>query len=184
MADSYLSVVDNDDLVVGRQLRSVIHRTGLRHREVHVWFVTADGKLIFQRRSATKDTYPDMLDATVGGHVEEGQDYMAAALAEVAEESGLEVDRHDLIPLAKIDALQMDKLRGVTNRVFRMIYLYELDGEMDTLRTEEGDGAGFVAVPLADVLNQRGALIGEMVPGLFADSYSPAWQALRDVLKV
>jgi len=40
--------------------------------KIHVWFVTPDGEIIFQRRAKDKDTYPDLLDATVGGHVEPG----------------------------------------------------------------------------------------------------------------
>ncbi|PZP40454.1 MAG: NUDIX hydrolase, partial [Pseudomonas fluorescens] len=71
MADTYLSIVDDNDTVVGRELRSVIHKQGLRHREVHGWLILNDGKLVLQKRSATKDTYPNMLDASVGGHVEE-----------------------------------------------------------------------------------------------------------------
>ncbi len=184
MADTYLNVVDNDDVVIGRQLRSIIHRDGLRHREVHVWFVTRKNEVVFQRRGPTKDTYPDCLDASVGGHVEEGQDYMAAALAEVQEETGITVSRHLLTPLAKVDALQEDHARGVVNRVYRMVYLYRFNGELTDLKTEDGDGAGFEVIPFTDIVARRGDKLGHLVPGLLEAYYEPVWRGIRDVLRL
>lgn len=184
MADTYLNVVDGDDQIIGRQLRSIIHRDGLRHREVHVWLVTKKNELIFQKRGPHKDIYPNLLDASVGGHVEEGQDYMAAALAEVHEEAGLELMRGHLLPLKKVDVTQIDAARNVKNVVYRMVYLHRFAGDVASLRMEAVDGAGFVAVPLADVLAKRGESINQMVPGLFDEGYMPVWQAMRDVLRV
>ena len=184
MADTYLNVVNGEDQVLGRELRSVIHAKGLRHREVHIWFMTKDKHLIFQRRGPDKDTYPNLLSATAGGHVEEQQDYKAAALAEVREETGLELFKADLIPLAKVDVTQVDVAHNATNVVFRMVYLYRFNGTAADLQVEAADGAGFVVVPLMDVLQQQGEMIGQMVPGLFDSGYMPAWQALRDVLHI
>ncbi|RYG59850.1 MAG: NUDIX domain-containing protein [Alphaproteobacteria bacterium] len=184
MADTYLSVVDNDDVVIGRQLRSIIHREGLRHREVHVWFVTKKNELIFQRRGPHKDTYPECLDATAGGHVEEGQDYMKAAVAEVSEETGMNVPRHMLTPLGKVDVLQEDAPRHVVNRVYRMVYLYRYAGEVADLKVEQGDGGGFELIALTDVLAKRGALINQLVPGLLEPAYAPVWKSIQDVLRV
>ena len=184
MADTYLSVVDSDDVVIGRQLRSIIHRDGLRHREVHVWFVTRKNEVVFQKRGPHKDTYPNCLDATAGGHVEEGQDYMQAALAEVQEETGLSVPRHLLVPLGKVDVVQDDSARGVVNRVYRMVYLYRFGGDVKDLQVENTDGAGFTAVPLLDVVNKQGGLVHQMVPGLFDPAYALVWRGIRDVLRL
>lgn len=60
--------------------RENIHNQGLLHREIHVWFYTPKGEIIFQHRAKDKDTYPDLLDATVGGHVEINSDYENTAL--------------------------------------------------------------------------------------------------------
>lgn len=182
MADTFLSVVDADDAVVGRELRSVIHKTGLRHREVHVWFATNGGELIFQKRGPNKDTYPNLLDATAGGHVEEGQDYLQAALAEVREETGLSLMATDLMQLTKVDAAQIDKNSTTNNVVFRMVYLYRFSGKTEDLQVEEMDGAGFVAVPVGKVLNTYEVV--DAVPGLQAAYYEPVWQAMRDALAI
>ena len=68
-----LEIVDESDAVIGVRSREEIHTLGLRHREVHVWLVTPDNDIIFQRRSATKDTFPNQLDASAGGHVHDGR---------------------------------------------------------------------------------------------------------------
>ena len=62
-----LEVVDDADNVIGIRSRDEIHALGLRHREVHLWLVTPDDKIIFQHRSATTDTFPNLLDASAGG---------------------------------------------------------------------------------------------------------------------
>ena len=59
-----------------------MHKKGLLHPEIHVWFYTPDKEIIFQHRAKNKDTYPDLLDATVGGHVDIGEYVDKAALRE------------------------------------------------------------------------------------------------------
>ena len=67
-----LEIINEHDEVIGLETRGKIHQDGLLHREIHVWFITPNGEIIFQHRAKDKDTYPDKLDATVGGHVEPG----------------------------------------------------------------------------------------------------------------
>ena len=85
MADNRkLNIIDEDGKIIGEETRENIHNRGLLHREIHVWFYTAKDEIIFQHREKDKDTYPDLLDATVGGHVEIGSDYENTALQELA----------------------------------------------------------------------------------------------------
>lgn len=83
-----LEVVDENDNVIGFETRAKIHREGLLHREIHVWFLTPEGEIVFQHRAKDKDTYPDKLDATVGGHVESNMSYEDTAIKECKEETG------------------------------------------------------------------------------------------------
>lgn len=85
----YLNIVDEDDNIIGQETRSEVHRLGLLHHEVHVYFITSNKEIIFQHRAKDKDFYPDLLDATVGGHVDLGDDYKETAIREVEEETGL-----------------------------------------------------------------------------------------------
>ena len=85
MADNRkLNIIDEQENIIGEETRENIHNQGLLHREVHVWFYTPKGEIIFQHREKDKDTYPDLLDATVGGHVEISLDYENTALPDLA----------------------------------------------------------------------------------------------------
>ena len=83
-------IVDDDDRVIGTAARSACHgNPALVHRAVHVLVINAAGELLLQKRSAHKDIQPGKWDTSVGGHLEPGESYFAAALREMHEELGL-----------------------------------------------------------------------------------------------
>ena len=177
-----LEVVDDDDNVIGIRSRDEIHALGLRHREIHLWLVTPDNEIIFQHRSATKDTFPNLLDASAGGHVEVGQTYEQATIMEAQEEMGLAIAPDQLGHLAKLDNYAVDERLNKTNRTFRETYWLRYSGKLNDLRIEAGEAVGFVALPAAEVFaltpeNARGC-----IPGLFYEDYQPCWRALRRAL--
>ena len=90
MSDELLDVVNDDDLVTGQEMRSVVHARGLQHRGVHIFLFTPAGRLLVQRRSKDRSAYPSLLDGSVSEHVQAGEDYLTAALRGMREEMGLE----------------------------------------------------------------------------------------------
>jgi isopentenyldiphosphate isomerase len=97
-----LEIIDENDNVVGLETRGKIHKDGLLHREIHIWFITPQGEIIFQHRAKDKDTYPDKLDATVGGHVEPNMSYEETAVKECREETAIDIDPTKLLFLTKM----------------------------------------------------------------------------------
>jgi isopentenyl-diphosphate delta-isomerase len=95
--DEFLDIVDNDDLVTGRELRSVVHQLGLQHRGVHIFLFTTDGRILIQKRSADRSAYPSMWDGSVSEHVKAGESYLNAAIRGIKEE--LNLTGLDLKPL-------------------------------------------------------------------------------------
>ena len=89
MPDELLDVVSQDDMVVARELRSVVHTRGLIHRGVHVFLFTPDGQLLVQQRSRHRDTAPLALDCSVSEHVKSGEDFPSAAQRGLQEELGI-----------------------------------------------------------------------------------------------
>lgn len=87
-----LPVVDGQDQEIGTAPRGEIHAKNLRHRAVHVLVFTPGGRLWLQRRSALKDTYPEMWTSSASGHVDPGEGYEVAARRELREELGLELE--------------------------------------------------------------------------------------------
>jgi isopentenyldiphosphate isomerase len=89
--DEIFDVVDGQDTVVGREFRREIHRRGLLHRAIHIFWLRGDGLLCLQRRSYAKDNCPGLLSSSCAGHVDSGEDYLGAAVRELREELGVAV---------------------------------------------------------------------------------------------
>ncbi len=144
MKREYLNIVDENDNIIGQESREKIHNEGLLHREIHVYFITPDREVIFQHRAKDKDTYPNLLDATVGGHVDLGDSYQEAVIREIKEETGLKVDIDDLVLFSKVRRKAFfDKLTGKVNNAWWENYIYNFKAELSDLKTEKGKALGF-----------------------------------------
>ena len=71
--DEVFDVVDARDVVVGQEFRREIHRRGLLHRAIHIFWLRGDGQLCLQRRSYAKDNCPGLLSSSCAGHVDSCQ---------------------------------------------------------------------------------------------------------------
>lgn len=92
--------VNEKDEVTGKAFRSEVHHNRtLIHRSITV-LVVKDGKLLLQKRSKTKDTYPDYWTSSCGGHVLSGDSYENTANRELFEELGVK-PKHPLTFLGK-----------------------------------------------------------------------------------
>jgi len=153
MKNERLSIVNENDEVIGEEDRSVIHRDGLLHREIHVWFLTPDKKLIFQKRGLDKETYPGLLDATVGGHVDIGESYEQAAVREAVEETGVTLSVGDLVFLKNNQSKSYDELTNTMNVCFRKIFAYVYSGDVKNLKLEDEGALGFDTFSLDEMKN-------------------------------
>lgn len=145
MKEGQLEVINENDEIIGLESRKVIHQKGLLHREIHIWFMTPAREIIFQHRAKDKDTYPDKLDATVGGHVEPEMSYEATAFKEGEEETGIALDPSKLKLVKKMRQVTFDESTGLTNNTIRFQYVYLFEGELSELQVEEGKAIGFEA---------------------------------------
>jgi isopentenyldiphosphate isomerase len=90
--DEIFDLVDLNDHVIGQVRRGEAHRDpALIHRSVQVLVFAHDGRLLLQRRSASKDLVPGYYCASASGHVASGEDYATTAERELAEELGISV---------------------------------------------------------------------------------------------
>ena len=99
MPDELFDVIDENDQVIGQEMRSAVHQHGLWHRGVHVLLFTHDGKLLVQQRSKTKSQSPLTFDCSVSEHVQAGENYHNAAIRGLLEE--LDVKDIEIQPLIK-----------------------------------------------------------------------------------
>lgn len=143
--EGYLEIINDKDEVLGEELRSKIHKDGLMHREVHIWFITPKGEIVFQHRAKDKETYPDKLDATVGGHVEVKATYEETAIKEGKEETGVDIDPAKLRFLVKQKKYMVDSATGLINNSMRAQFAYLYNKPLEELVVEKGKAIGFEA---------------------------------------
>lgn len=115
----WLDIVDDDDVVVGRAPRDVIHREGHMHRAVHIMVSNSQGLWFVQKRSANKDTNPGLWDTSAAGHVDSGESYQACAVRELQEELGIVVDEGALVSCGRLKPLEETGFEFV--ELFRVI---------------------------------------------------------------
>lgn len=150
-----LDVVNENDEVTGQAERDEVHRIGLVCRLIYVCFYTANKEVILQKRSDTKKNDAGKLTTTVSGHVASGQSYLEAAVRETLEESGVEVEASDLTSLGVVRA---DYVQGAyLSNAMRGLFAYKFNGNVADLKVEDGDGAGFVILPIEELERQLGS---------------------------
>lgn len=136
MADEVIDIVDEDNNIVGKELKSKAHRNGHWHKAIHIWIYNSEGEILLQRRALDKDSYPGMWTHAVGGHISSGEDPETAALREAVEEIDLNIKKKDL---------EFYKIRKDTDVVaedfldneFDYVYLVKFNGSVNDLELQE-----------------------------------------------
>lgn len=111
--------MDAADRVVGRAPRSVVHAQGSRHRAVSILITDEAGRLLVQRRAASKDEFPGRWSPSASGHVESGEGYDETASRELMEEVGIDTD---LTAVHRIGASELN------SNEFTAVYVGRWDG--------------------------------------------------------
>jgi isopentenyldiphosphate isomerase len=152
--DEEVDVLDARGEKTGRVAwKSEAHRLGLWHRCFHCWIAAPEtssgGPYLFvQRRAAGKDTWPNKLDVTVGGHLGAGESVLDG-LREVEEELGLTVAAEELVPLGTREVEK--RIPAGLDREFQEIFLLVRPLSPEDLRLQEEEVAGVLRLRLDDV---------------------------------
>ncbi len=163
--------------------RSEIHAKGLLHREIHVWIITSDNKIVFQKRSATKDTYPNTLGASIGGHVDIGETPLSAAIRELEEESGIKVKASEIDFLCKKNKKSFDSKTETCNNTLRYIYSYQYDGKLSDLKLEMGESDGFVSYSIFELEQLKEEDKKKFIPSVISEEYIEIYRNILDFYK-
>jgi isopentenyl-diphosphate Delta-isomerase len=91
-----IQVVDTNDRPIRVATKQEIWEKGLLHRIVRIMIEHPDGRILLQRRSPTKDIFPNCWDNSAAGHVDAGEEYEAAAYRELKEELGLQLPLQEM----------------------------------------------------------------------------------------
>ena len=89
MSDHAIDIVDEQDVVIGTATKHEAQKKGLRHRVVRITLEDSAGNILLQKRREDKELYPGCWDTAAAGHVDAGEEYLAAAERELYEELGV-----------------------------------------------------------------------------------------------
>lgn len=134
--------------------RSAAPLFGVRQYGVHInGFVRHSSLglcLWLQRRSATKQTWPGMMDNFVGGALADGVGVLETAVKEAAEEANVpECLASELRPAGSVSFLHLSQ-RGIHNNT---LFIYDLElPETFLPSNNDGEVSGWELVPLDQVL--------------------------------
>ncbi len=118
--------------------KSEVHRKGLHHATIHVWCYTANGRILFQKRSRTKPNFPGLWDVSVAGHVEGHEDIRKAALREVKEELGISLKEEDFDFLGVFFETHQHGPHYI-DREFHHCFLVKLSGPIPHMRLQASE---------------------------------------------
>jgi isopentenyldiphosphate isomerase len=164
--EEFLDVINENEVVIGVRSRKDIHHLGLLHREVHVWLYDDERNVYFQKSPKHK-TSAGLFDASVGGHVDKGEDCLMAAVREMQEESGLSVSASDLILLDKFRGVAEHEQKGIINNFLRSVYIYKNPVKESEIKTDpkETDGLHkFTLDHLSKLSDKDAQLFHKFVP--------------------
>ncbi len=164
-----LSVVDDQDQVIGQGRRDDIHRLGLSHRAIHVLVFRQDGQVFLQKRGEHKQESPGLWDSSVAGHVDAGETYDACCVREIREEIGIRV-----IAMPK----RLFKLGASPQTGMEFCWVYRLvtDHNLELDYTEMETGQWFTQPQIDRWLSDSAEN--------FADSFHLIWRQFRQYQKV
>ena len=90
MDSELLDIVDENDNVIGRDTKANKLRKGLISRNIAIFIIDKDGKMLVSKRASTKKSFPNLYDPSAAGNVRAGESYEDAAKRELGEELGAE----------------------------------------------------------------------------------------------
>lgn len=127
-----ISVVDDEDNVIGKAIRKDVHLNGLLHRESYIYLINSKKQVLLHKRADFQ-----LWDHSSSGHFPSEQNYQEAALREFEEELGIKLDQNDIKKIAK-ERLNHASHGKINNR-FVTVFLVKKDIPLNVFNIDKGE---------------------------------------------
>ncbi len=147
MNKEYFDILDENGNKIGKtKLRSEVHKDGDWHKAIHIWIINDNGDILLQRRCATKDSHPNMLDISCVGHLTVGDDSITGAIRELKEELNLDIKQEDL-QFIKTLKRSSKYTETFINNEFDDLYILRTNKGIDDMKFQEEEISELFFVP-------------------------------------
>lgn len=153
MSKEYFDILDENGNKTGKtKLRSEVHKDGDWHKAVHIWIINDNGDVLLQRRCATKDSNPNMLDISSAGHLSAGDDSLSGAIRELKEELNIDVKPEDL-QFIKTLKRSSKYTETFINNEFDDLYILRTNKKIEDMKFQEEEISEIFYVPYKEFKN-------------------------------
>ena len=153
MAKEYFDILDEKGNKTGKiKLRNEVHKDGDWHKAVHIWIINDKGDILLQRRCATKDSNPNMLDISCAGHLTAGDDSLTGAIRELNEELDLDVKPSELQYIKTIKRTSKYTATFINNE-FDDLYILRTTKNIEDMKYQEEEISEIFFVPYKEFKN-------------------------------
>jgi isopentenyldiphosphate isomerase len=131
-------VYDKDGNLTGyTKTKNDIWKPDEYHLGASLWIINYEGKLLIQKRAASKRRYPNIW-CNIGGSVISGENSRQGCIREVEEEVGIKVNSNDLVFLQRV------MLENIISHDYALIYDFPI--ERVVLQLEEVSDAKWASI--------------------------------------
>lgn len=136
--EELVDVLNEKGMYTGKvETRENCSKHGLWHKAVCVFIINSEGLVLLQKRSATKKTWPNMWDVTVGGNVLAGEFGFQAIIRECKEELGIDLVKNDITFIGSM--ISTNKKGDIINNYFNEYYIANKEVDISKLNLQKDE---------------------------------------------
>ncbi|SNR77654.1 Isopentenyldiphosphate isomerase [Lutibacter agarilyticus] len=152
--DEYIDILNELGERTGETcLKSEAHKKGIFHASVHIWIFDKHKNVLIQKRATDKDTFPNLWDISVAGHISAREKPLDAALREVEEEIGLIVTEKQLCFIG-ISKKRIEHHSNLIDNELHYIYVCEIDFKISQLKIQKEEVSAIKSIHLDDLIEK------------------------------
>lgn len=149
-------------------LKSEAHKKGIYHASVHIWIFDKAKNVLIQKRTSNKDTFPNLWDISVAGHISVGEEPLTSAVREVEEEIGMQLQKEQLHFIGTLKKRVQHHPHLIDNELHH-IYMCQVEFNIDTLKIQKEEVSAIQSIKLNDLTKK--VKTADFVPR--TDNYYP-----------
>ena len=152
--------------------KSAAHRLGIWHSSIHLIIMNKDKtKVLLQKRSNTKDLYPNTWDISVGGHIMSKESDKEAVKRELKEELGIESSNIELVKKYREELNN----NGVDSKEIVSLFIMQIDENVEKFKLQKEEVSNikwFTKIEMENLIKDR-----KVIPHI------EEYNILRNILK-